>query len=109
MARGSTTFASTATRTATTSFDPTFSPDGKYIAMQTGVDGGSWGIYGFNVNDGSLVAQYANTDRTQAGPGLDYLPKNLDWRPDGNSILFGFDDSRPGSACAPLGEEGRLH
>jgi Tol biopolymer transport system component len=55
-------------------FSPSFSPDGKTIAMITGVVDTvenpwyGWGVFGINVADGQVVTRYVGTnDRTAGG------------------------------------------
>lgn len=89
-------------------FDPTFSPDGKTVAMIATGDAEvtGWGVYGFKVADGSLVTRYVDTNLRGQTPGLSAVPSAIDWSPDGETLLVEFwNDGRRPSACSPLGEE----
>ncbi len=90
----------------------TFSPDGsKVSAVATAdcdTDPSGWGVYGFNVADGSLDARYADTNlRSQPPNGwLAAIPSSADWHPSQDLILMTMADGSEGGTCHSIGQTG---
>ena len=89
----------------------TFSPDGTRMAAVATADcdqdPGGWGIYGFNVADGSLDARYADTNMRSQPPGmLAAIPSGSEWHPVQDTVLTSMADGSTGGSCHPLGETG---
>ena len=66
-----------------------------------------WGIYGFDVADGSLDARYADTNLRSQPPGmLAAIPSGSEWHPTQDTVLTSMADGSAGGSCHPLGQTG---
>lgn len=92
--------------------DATFSPDGSQMASVATADCDSdpigWGIYGFEVADGTLDARYADTNLRSQPPNnhLAAIPKGAEWHPTQPTILTTMRDGSEGGTCHALGQTG---